>query len=405
MSAPTTTRPAALSTLWVLSFGHCCADLSSSATSALLPFLVAERHYTYAAVGVFVLAASIGGALLQPLIGHYGDRTGALWLMPVGLVVAGAGIGVVGLVNDRTFALFAVGVCSLGVAAYHPEGARWARRAAGSTVATGMSIFSVGGGVGFALGPLLVAGAVVPLGLRGTPLLMVLPVVAAIALMVLLRRLGAQAHEDMKAEREQGRQAEEWWPFARIVLMNGVQSGVVSGLFAYVPLYLVARGTSPGTSNTMSTVMLSAAAVGTLVGGRAADRIGRRIVLIAPLLLLVPLIAAVPSLGFAALIPLAIAIGFAMNTNISLVIVLAQEYLPGRLGLASGVTVGISVGMGGLVVALLGLLGDASGPSAVLYVVAGMPILAAALALTLPRPAAASPESIWSRALREAFGR
>jgi len=375
----------------------------------LLPFLVAQRHYTYAAVGAFVLAASIGGALMQPLVGHYGDRTGALWLMPAGLVVAGAGIGVVGLVNDRTFALFAVAVCSIGVAAYHPEGARWARRAAGSAVATGMSIFSVGGGVGYALGPLLVAGVVVPLGLRGTPVLMVLPVAAAIALMVLLRRMGAQANDDMRAERAQGRQVEEWGAFARIALMNGVQSGVVSGLFAYVPLYLVARGTSPGTSNAMSTVMLSAAAVGTLVGGRAADRIGRRVVLIAPLLVLVPLIAVVPSLGFGALIPLAIVIGFAMNTNISLVIVLAQEYLPGRLGLASGVTVGVSVGMGGLVVELLSLLasavGRSAGPSAALYVVAGMPVLAAALAASLPRPAAASPESIWSRALREAFGR
>ena len=244
-------RPAALSTLWVLSFGHCCADLSSSATSALLPFLVAQRHYSYAAVGIFVLASRIGGALLQPLIGHYGDRTGALWLMPVGLVVAGAGIGAVGLVNDRSFALLAVAICSLGVAAYHPEGARWARRAAGSTVASGMSIFSVGGSAGYALGPLMVAGVVVPLGLRGTPLLMVLPVVAAVALMILLRRLGAQAHDEMRADRAQVGRLEEWGPFARLVTVNGIQSGMVSGLFAYVPLYLVARGTSAGISNTM----------------------------------------------------------------------------------------------------------------------------------------------------------
>ena len=403
-------RPAALSTLWVLSFGHCCADMSSSAVTALVPFLVTELHYSGAAVGAFVLAASIGGALIQPFIGHYGDRTGALWLMPVGLVVAGAGVGVAGLVNDRTFPLFAVAVCSIGVAAFHPEGARWARRAAGSAVASGMSIFSVGGGVGYALGPLLVAATVVPFGLRGTPLLMVLPVGAAAAVMVLMRRLGAQAHDDMRADRAQTGRAEEWSPFIRLVAVNGVQSGVVSGLFTFIPLYLLSRGTSAGTSNLMSTVMLVAAAVGTLLGGRAADRIGRRIVLIAPLLVLVPLIATVPSLGFVSLIPLVVVIGFAMNTNISLVIVLAQEYLPGRVGLAAGVTVGMSVGVGGIVVLLLGLLYDAvgphaGGPSTVLYVVAGMPIVAAALAATLPRPAACSPAFIWSRAAREAFGR
>jgi FSR family fosmidomycin resistance protein-like MFS transporter len=379
--------------------------MSSSAVTALVPFLVAERNYSGAAVGVFVLAASIGGALLQPFIGHYGDRTGALWLMPLGLVVAGVGIGIAGLVDNQTFVLFAVAICSLGVGAYHPEGARWARRAAGSTVATGMSIFSVGGSAGFALGPLLVAAAVVPFGLRGTPLLIVLPLGAAVALMILLRRLGGQANDEMEADRAQAKRAEEWAPFVRLVLVNGVQSGVVSGLFTFMPLYLVARGTSPGTSNTMSTVMLVAAAAGTLIGGRAADHIGRRIVLIVPLLVLVPLIATVPRLGFVPLIPLMIVIGFAMNTNLSLVIVLAQEYLPGRIGLAAGVTVGMSVGVGSIVVLLLGLLYDAAGPSAVLYVVAGMPILAAALAASLPQPAACSPASIWSRALREAFGR
>jgi FSR family fosmidomycin resistance protein-like MFS transporter len=405
MNTPAAVRPASLSTLWVLSFGHCCADMSSSAVTALVPFLVAERNYSGAAVGVFVLAASIGGALLQPFIGHYGDRTGALWLMPLGLVVAGVGIGIAGLVDNQTFVLFAVALCSLGVGAYHPEGARWARRAAGSTVATGMSIFSVGGSAGFALGPLLVAAAVVPFGLRGTPLLIVLPLGAAVALMILLRRLGGRANDEMEADRALAKRVEEWAPFVRLVLLNGVQSGVVSGLFTFMPLYLVARGTSPGTSNTMSTVMLVAAAAGTLVGGRAADHIGRRIVLIVPLLVLVPLIATVPRLGFVPLIPLMIVIGFAMNTNLSLVIVLAQEYLPGRIGLAAGVTVGMSVGVGSIVVLLLGFLYDAVGPSAVLYVVAGMPILAAALAASLPKPAACSPTSIWSRALREAFGR
>ena len=398
-------RPASLSTLWVLSFGHCCADMSSSAVTALVPFLVAERNYSGAAVGVFYLAASIGGALLQPFIGHYGDRTGALWLMPLGLVVAGVGIGIAGLVDNQTFVLFAVAICSLGVGAYHPEGARWARRAAGSTVATGMSIFSVGGSAGFALGPLLVAAAVVPFGLRGTPFLIVLPLGAAVALMVLLRRLGGQANDEMQADRAQAKRLEEWAPFIRLVLVNGVQSGVVSGLFTFMPLYLVARGTSPGTSNTMSTVMLVAAAAGTLVGGRAADHIGRRIVLIVPMLVLVPLIATVPRLSFVPLIPLMIVIGFAMNTNLSLVIVLAQEYLPGRIGLAAGVTVGMSVGVGSIVVLLLGFLYDAAGPSAVLYVVAGMPVIAAALAASLPRPAACSPASIWSRAARESFGR
>jgi FSR family fosmidomycin resistance protein-like MFS transporter len=204
-----------------------------------------------------------------------------------------------------------------------------------------------------------------------------------------LRRSGAQAGQDKLAERAvAGRRREEWWPFARIVLVSGLQSGIVTGLFIYLPLYLVSGGTSPGLANLMSTLLLAVAAVGTLAGGRIADRFGRRWVLIAPMLALVPLIAVVPSLGVLGLIPVIVVIGFLMDANLSLVIVLAQEYLPERIGLASGMTVGVSIGMGGLVAALLGLLGEATGPSTVLYVVAAMPILAAAVSASLPRPGA-----------------
>ena len=390
-------RPASRPTLLVLSLGHGCADLCSGALFALLPFLVVERHYSYAAAGVFALTASVASALFQPLVGAHGDRSEAHWLLPGGLVLSGLGIGAVGFATSYPLTLLAVAVCSAGVAAYHPEGARWARHASSSRVTADMSVFSVGGGVGFALGPLVVAAALAPLGLHGTPIIALIPVAAAVVVGVTLRRFRGKPVGEHPLHRQAEVLGSEWRPFACLAALFCVASGVAIGLLTYVPLFLVqARATSPAASNVMTSVLLAAAAAGTLLGGFGAQRLGRRFVLVVPQLVLVPAIALLPSLSYGAMIPLIIIIGVAVNANVSIALVLAQEYLPAHMGLATGLTIGVCGGAGGLIVAALGLLGDAAGPSAVLYAIAALPVVVAVLASRLPRPAAAPPETVWS---------
>jgi len=397
MSGAAGHQPASRSTLLALSLGHGCADLCSGALFALLPFLVVERHYSYAAAGVFALTASVASALFQPLVGAQGDRGEARWLMPAGLILSGLGIGAVGLATSYPLTLLAVAVCSAGVAAYHPEGARWARHASSSRVTADMSVFSVGGGVGYALGPLVVAAALAPLGLHGTLVIAVVPFAAAAAVVVALRRFREKPAGTHGLHREAQVRSSEWRPFACLVALFCVASAVTIGLITYVPLFLVqARATSPAASNVMTSVLLAAAAAGTLLGGFGAQRLGRRFVLLVPQLLLVPAIALLPSLSYDAMIPLMILIGIAMNANMSIALVLAQEYLPAHMGLATGLTIGLCSGAGGLVVAALGLLGDAAGPSSVLYAIAALPVVVAVLASRLPRPAAAPPETVWS---------
>ena len=397
MSGAAGHRPASRSTLLALSLGHGCADLCSGALFALLPFLVVERHYSYAAAGVFALTASVASALFQPLVGAQGDRGEARWLMPAGLILSGLGIGAVGLATSYPLTLLAVAVCSAGVAAYHPEGARWARHASSSRVTADMSVFSVGGGVGYALGPLVVAAALAPLGLHGTLVIAVVPFAAAAAVVVALRRFREKPAGKHRLHRQAEVLGSEWRPFACLVALFCVASAVTMGLITYVPLFLVqARATSPAASNVMTSVLLAAAAAGTLLGGFGAQRLGRRFVLLVPQLLLVPAIALLPSLSYDAMIPLMILIGIAMNANMSIALVLAQEYLPAHMGLATGLTIGLCSGAGGLVVAALGLLGDAAGPSSVLYAIAALPVVVAVLASRLPRPAAAPPETVWS---------
>ena len=395
---PAGSRPASRATLFALALGHGCADTCSGALLALLPFLVVERHYSYAAAGVFALTASVASAIFQPLVGAHGDRGEAHWLLPTGLLFTGLGIGAVGFATSYPLTLLAVALCSAGVASYHPEGARWARHASSSRVTADMSIFSVGGTVGYAVGPLVVAAVLAPLGLHGTAIIAIIPFAAAIVVAVALRRFRRLPVEEHRGERLTRALASEWRPFVILLALFCLASGVATGLLTYLPLFLVqARGSSPAASNVMTSVLLAAAAAGTLLGGIAAVRFGRRLVLVVPQLVLVPAIALLPSLGYAGMVPVVIVIGLAMNANVGIALVLAQEYLPAHMGLATGLTIGLCGGLGGLIVAGLGLLGDAAGPSSVLYVIAVLPLAVAVLASRLPQPAAAPPGTLWAR--------
>ncbi len=389
-------RPASRRTLLALALGHACADLCSSALFALLPFLVVARHYSYAAAGVFTLTATVANAASQPLVGAHGDRGEAHWLLPGGLFLAGLGIAAVGYAATYPVTLLAVALCGAGVGAYHPEGARWARHASSSRVTADMSIFSVGGGVGYALGPLVVAAVIAPLGLHGTPIIALIPVAVAVVVGVAVRRFRARPVDEHPPHRQAQALGSEWRPFAGLVVLYALASGVAFGVMTYVPLFLVqARGTSPAASNVMSSILLAAAAAGTLLGGMTAVRLGRRVVLVAPQLALIPAIALLPSVSYGAMIPLMVVIGIGINANVSVALVTAQEYLPARMGLATGLTVGVCGGLGGVIVAALGVLGDAAGPAAVLYAIAALPAGVALLSARLPCPAAAPPGTLW----------
>ncbi len=369
----------------VLTAGHLFADVSQGAVPALLPFLVAERGYSYAAVSALVLAATLSSSIVQPLFGHLSDGRPAPWMMPAGVGLAGVGIAMAGLAPTYALTFVCVLLAGLGVAAFHPEASRHANYVSGERRATGMSFFAVGGNAGFALGPILVTPLVLVLGLSGTALLALPALVMAAVLMRDLPRLRSFRPSAAALRAARGGQVDRWAPFARLGMVVSLRSIAFFALVTFVPLYFVADlNTSEATANAALTTMLVCGAIGTLIGGRLADRVGRRAVLVTSLAVLGPAILVMLVSGPVLAFVMLALIGGVTVATFSVTVVMGQEYLPGRLGIASGVTLGLAIGVGGVVAAPLGLLADAVGIRTVLAGVAVLPLLALGLGLTLP---------------------
>jgi FSR family fosmidomycin resistance protein-like MFS transporter len=370
----------------VLSAGHLFTDLNQGAVAALLPFLVAERGLSLAAAGTLVLAATVSSSVVQPLFGIFSDNRPLPALMPLGVLSAGIGMAVVGVSPSYPLILLCVVLSGIGVAAFHPEAARFANYVSGARRARGMSFFSVGGNAGFALGPVLATPLVLAFGLPGTLFLGLPAAVMATVLFLEAPRMLSFKPEEAENGREESVQAtEHWGPFARMVGVVTVRSFVYFGLVAFVATYYErVLGTSAAFGNTALTVMLSSGAVGTLVMGPLADNFGRRLVVGASMLLLPPLIYGFtltgPFLGMALLA----LVGALTVGTFGVTVVMGQEYLPGRIGLAAGITMGLSIGLGGLGAPVLGFLADNAGLSVTMLVIAALPVIGLVLALTLP---------------------
>ncbi len=370
----------------VLSLGHLCSDATQVAVPALLPFLVRDQGISYAAAGTLVLASTVASSVVQPLFGYLSDRRSFAAFMPLGLALGALGIALVGVAPSYPSTLLAVVLSGLGVAAFHPEATRFAGLVSGGRRATGMSFFSVGGNAGFAMGPLLLTPLILLFGLPGTLLFAVLPLTMAGVLAVELPRLRGFRSVPTAGGAGQAGAQNLWGAFAVLSGVISLRSVVQFGLIAFVPLYYSGVfSASEITANAALSVTLLAGAAGTLLGGRLADRYGRRAVLLGSLLVLPPLLgcflASGEALGMAFLVP----IGAATIASYSVTVVMGQEYLPGHVGVASGFTVGLAIGMGGVGSPLLGALADGFGLRAVVVALALLPIPAVLLALRLPR--------------------
>jgi FSR family fosmidomycin resistance protein-like MFS transporter len=369
-----------------LSAGHFATDFSNGALPALLPFLVTRFDLSYTAVGALMLVSALASSLVQPLFGLWSDRRGAVWLLPLGVALAGVGMALAAASTAYWLCLVFVTISGLGTAAYHPEGSKFAAYVSGGRRASGMSLFSIGGNLGVALGALSTAPLLLLFGRLGGLALAVPSLVIAGLLVAAMGYLGGFAPERGR----RGATTGEDRPGALALLLGVVALRSVGwfGLLTFVPLWAVSLGHSKAYGNNLLSLMLFAGGVGTLAAGPLADRIGRRPVLLATLVAAPPLtLAFIHAGGVVGAAALAL-VGVCVVSTFGLTGVMSQEYLPSRIGLASGISIGFSIGLGGIAALALGALADAVDLRTAMYACAAVPALAIVLGLLLPSPRA-----------------
>ncbi|MBC6460315.1 MFS transporter [Actinomadura sp. HBU206391] len=373
----------------LLSVSHACVDVYQGAVPALVPFLVAERAYGYAAASGIVLAASLLSSLVQPLFGVLTDRWAMPWLLPVSTVVAGAGIALSGVSDSYPLTFAAVALSGVGVAAYHPESARTARAASRGGHAA-MSWFSLGGNLGFAAAPLMVTAIIAAGGLTASPALVVPAVLGSLLCVFALRAQRSPSAGPAQAAPAPG--AGDRAAFLRLSLAVICRSVVFVGLSSFIALYAQQRTGGDATAGGAALfVLFIGGAVGTVLGGRLAAHWGRVRCVRWAYAATIPAVTGVvfvPGPAFYVFVALTSA---ALYIPFSLQITLGQDYLPTRVGTASGVTLGLTISIGGLAAPLIGVVADATSLRSALTPLIALPALAWLISRTLLEPALPDP--------------
>src|SRR6187551_342966 len=376
-----------------LSSGHLAVDFASGSVPALLPFLAAEFDLSYTATAAMMLAALVSSSLVQPAFGLWSDRRGATWLLPAGVALSAVGVGAAAVAPTYVLVLVAVFAAGIGVAAYHPEGAKFAAFASGRHRASGMSYFNIGGNTGYALGPIVVTPLVLWLGLGGGTLAMVPVLVMATVLLRSLSALRGVAPAAAGAQRAaDGRDDVRAMTLLTIVI--AFRSVAWFGLLTFVPLWVVANGGTEGEGGRELSLMLVSGAIGTLVLGPVADRIGLRRTLVVTQAALPFLIVVFVAVGGAVGTFALMLVGLSCVGTFGVTMVLGQLYLPRRVGMASGLTIGLAMGIGGIAAVVLGALADAIDLETALYVAAAGPAIGAVVCLFLPAPIVRLPQAV-----------
>lgn len=373
---------------YLLMGGHICVDAAQGGLSAVLPFLVLHGGYSYAQVAALVLAANIASAVIQPLFGWLGDKAARPWLMALGVFLAGAGMAAIGVVDSYALIVVAALVSGVGNAMLHPEGGRLANLAGGegANKARSMSIFSVGGQVGFCVGPLVTVAALTAFGLRGTLVYLVICVPYALLLLAFNRRFQAFGlRDDAAVEAVGGR--DRWGAFSLVLATLSARSIIFYGVTSFVPLYMVGVfGQTEEFASLLITLFAGAGAVATLLSSKAAERVGTRALTVACFVVLVAGMAAFAAgASLAVCVCMLALVALGVNLFNPPAITLGQSFVPQHLGMASGLSFGVAVAVGGVVSPALGTFGDAFGLTTVMWALCAAAAVGLAFAIAVAR--------------------
>ena len=395
MSNPAATLPASppkatYGILGALSASHMVNDMMQSLILAMYPVLKGDFHLSFGQIGLITLVYQLTASLLQPLIGLYTDRRPQPYWLPFGMVSTLCGLILLAYAPTYSMLLLAAAFVGLGSAIFHPESSRLARLASGGKHGLAQSLFQVGGNAGTAFGPLLAAAVIVPFGQRSVAWF---GLAALLAIVLLLQVSRWYVAEHLNTGRSRARVAPAA-PYPRKVVLGAIavllvlifsKYFYVAGLSNFYTFYLIDKfGLTVQSAQIYLFFFLAASAVGTVVGGPIGDRIGRKPVIWVSILGVAPFALMLPHANLFWTVALTIIIGLLLSSAFSAILVYAQELMPGKVGMVSGLFFGFAFGMGGLGAALLGLLADKTSIEFVYNTIAYLPLLGVVAAL-LPK--------------------
>ncbi len=372
-----------------ISFSHFLNDTMQSLIPSVYPILKQTYALDFAQIGLITLAFQFTASLLQPVVGHFTDKKAQPFSLAIGMGSTFIGLLLLSVASHYAMILLAAALVGLGSAVFHPESARIARLASGGRYGFAQSVFQVGGSFGTSMGPLLAALIVVPFG---QPSIAWFSSIAFLAIVILWRighwykpQIGTRkmAPIDLHPDAPSSRRVR----VALLVLVALLFSKqlYVSSLSSYYIFYLIDKfGVSTQAAQLYLFIFLAANAAGAFFGGPLGDRFGRKYVIWFSILGALPFTLALPYAGVAASAVLTVFIGLIISSATSSIIVFAQELVPHRFGMISGVFFGVAFGIGGLGAAVLGKVADHTSIAFVYQVCAFLPAIGL-LAVFLPK--------------------
>jgi len=392
-SAPFIPRTAAaeniaLRVLAAISVCHLLNDLFQSLIPAVYPILKNSFHLDFGQIGLITLTSQVTASLLQPFIGHYTDRRPTPFSLPIGMSFTVCGLLLLSMAPTYGVIVLAAGFVGIGSAVFHPESSRVARMASGGQHGLAQSLFQVGGNAGSALGPLLAAVIVLPRG-QGSIAWFSIAAIGAIALLI---RIGIWYKRNSPGFRSRTRAARQQsssvssrrvaFAIAILIMLIFSKYFYLSSLTSYYTFYLINKfHVSVQSAQLHLFLFLAAVAAGTVIGGPVGDRFGRKFVIWWSILGVLPFSLALPYSNLFWTSVLSVIIGMILASAFSAILVYAQELIPGRIGMISGLFFGFAFGMGGIGAALLGKLADATSVEFVYHVCSFLPAIGILTAL------------------------
>lgn len=366
--------------LGAISLSHLLNDMLQSLILALYPLLQADFSLSFVQIGMITLTFQLASSVFQPVVGYYTDKHPMPWSLPIGMCFTLCGLVLLALAGSFHMVLLAAALVGTGSSVFHPESSRVARMASGGRHGLAQSIFQVGGNFGSALGPLLAALIIAPYG-KGNVGWFVLAALLAIVVLAQVSRWYAAQHRVNKGRKAVPERSP--LPRNKVILAVSILLMLIfskyfymASISSYYTFYLMEKfHLSVQNAQFHLFAFLLAVAAGTVIGGPVGDKIGRKYVIWGSILGVAPFTLILPYASLYWTGVLTAIIGFILASAFSAILVYAQELLPGRIGMVSGLFFGFAFGMGGLGAAVLGLVADHTNIFVVYKIWAFLPLL------------------------------